>query len=169
MTKKLDALSVLAILARLHGTTIEEEIEKHNADIARRIVRGDIHPAVSKEERLAREKAVKQRASDKVKAARAARRASKPVPSAEEIAAKAVAKAERKKAARRRHCVKLRDALRAVRAKSGGRLHGGGPQKGVPVAERSVLTPSEKRARKTAADRQYRLAMQDALRASGQT
>ena len=106
----------------------------------------------------------KRRALDKVKAKRAALKALKRNPSAEEIVAKALARAERRKASKRRHRVKARDASRALRAKSGGRLHSGGPQKGVPVSERRVLTATEKRARKTAVDMRYTLATQEALR-----
>lgn len=121
-TKQLDPVSVLAMLARMHGTTLAEEVDKHNADLAQRIASGYAHPIVSEEERLARTKAVKRRALDKVKANRAALKALKPKPSAEELAAKALARAERKKASRRRHRVKARDALRALRAKTG-RVH----------------------------------------------
>lgn len=100
----------------------------------------------------------------KAKEKRAAMRVSKPLPTAEEIAAKAVIRAERKKASARRHRVKARDALRALRAKTG-RLHGGGPLKGVPAWERCVLTADEKRARKLANDKRYTAAARDALRA----
>jgi len=156
MTKRqLDPLSVLAILARMHGTTLEEEIEKHNATL---------RPMATPEEAAERREASKRRALDKMKAKRAAVRASKPRPTAEEIAAKTVARAEGKKASARRHRVKARDALRALRAKTG-RLHGGGPPKGQPASERRVLTADEKRARKAEGDMRYRLAARDALRA----
>jgi hypothetical protein len=145
--------------------SIEEEIEKYNADIQRRIASGGLHPIVSAEERMAREKAVKRRALDKIKLKRAAARSLKQAalkPSAEEIAAKALMNAERKKASARRHRVKARDALRALRAATGSVRRG--RQKGVPGAERRVLTPEEKRARKAVVDRRYVAATREALR-----
>ncbi|MFT3732850.1 MAG: hypothetical protein QM780_15755 [Hyphomicrobium sp.] len=156
-------IDVLAKLAEMHGTTLEDEIAKHNAYIEQRIASGDLHPELSAEERQARTKAVKRRALDKVKAKRAALRASKLKPTTEEIAAKALERKERRKASARRHRVRARDALRAVREKTG-RARGGGPQEGVPVSEHRVLTAEEKRARKNAVDRSYRLATRDALR-----
>lgn len=159
---------MLAMLAKLHGTTIEEEIAKHNADIQRRVAKGDLHPVLSEDERREREAARKKRASDKEKSKRAALKALKPKPSAEEISAKALARAERKKANRRRYRVKARDALRALRAKTG-RLRGGGPQKDVPVSKRRALTADERRARKAETDRRYMLAAQRALSAARAT
>ncbi len=161
MTKKqLDAMSVLAVLARMHGTTLEEEIDRHNDDIARRIASGYAHPVVSDEERVARGKAVKRRELDKMIAKRTAKRALKPKPTTEEIAAKAVAKAERDKASRRRHRVKARDALRALRKEAGR------PAKQKYQRSTAELTAGERRARKAEADERYRVDARDALRPS---
>lgn len=151
---QLDALSVLALLAQMHGTTLEDEIAKHNATLC---------PMATPEEAAERRAASKRRALDKAKAERSARKALEPKPSAEELAAKAVAKSKRKKATQRRHRVRARDALRALRTKTG-RVHDGGPQKGVPVAARRVLTSEERRAWKNAGDERYRIAARDVLR-----
>lgn len=151
----IEPLDILKRLARMHGTTLEEEIAKHNATL---------RPMATPEEAAERREACKRRSLDKAKEKRAAVRASKPQPTAEEIAAKAVARAEGKKASARRHRVKARDALRALRAKTG-RLHSGGPPKGQPVSERRVLTADEKRARKATNDKRYVVVARDALRA----
>lgn len=51
----------------MRGTTLEEEIAKHNADTERRIPSGYPHPNITEEERTARQKAAKHRALDKAK------------------------------------------------------------------------------------------------------
>lgn len=145
----IEPLDILKHLARMRGTTLEEEITKHNATL---------RPIATPEEAAARKKASRRRALDKMKAKRAALRALKPVPTAEEIAAKAMARAARDKASRRKHRVDARDALRALR-KTTGRPAKRKHQKGA-----SGLTSSERRARKAATDKRYVQATQDALR-----
>lgn len=86
------------------------------------------------------------------------------MPTAEEIAAKEMARKERNKARQRKYHVDARDALRTLR-KETGRLYGGGPREGIPVSERRVLTADEQRARKATTDKRYVQATQEALRA----
>lgn len=145
----IEPLDILKQLARMRGTTLDEEIAKHNATL---------RPMATPEEAAARKKASRRRALDKMKAKRAALRALKPVPTAEEIAAKAVARAARDKASRRKHRVDARDALRAHR-KTTGRPAKLKHQKGT-----SELTASERRARKAVTDKRYVQATQGALR-----
>jgi hypothetical protein len=96
---------------------LEAEIKKFNADILERRAQMRFQPAATEEERIARTKAAKRRALDKVKAARAAARALRPVPSAEEMAAKAADRKARGKAARRAWRVRIRDERRAAKAR----------------------------------------------------
>lgn len=154
----IELIDVIKKLAELHGTTLAEEVDNHNAEIAQRIASGYAHPIVSEEERLERSKAVKRRWLDKMMGKRAAARATKPKPTAEEIAGKAAAKAERDKASRRRHRVKARDALRALRKETGG------PAKRKNQRSTAELTSGERRARKAEADKRYRLATREAFR-----
>lgn len=103
---------MLAVLAGMHGTTLAEEVDKYNAASSSALAAAPCVLSCLRKSALARNKAVKCRALDKVKAKRAALKALKPKPSAEELAAKALARAERKKASRRKHSVKAHDALR---------------------------------------------------------
>jgi hypothetical protein len=100
----------------MHGTTLEHEIAKFNEYTAERIAHTQKGWSKTEEERAARATANKKLTQGKAKAARAAARALKPVPSAEELAALAAARKARKKATARKHRVKVRDARRAEKA-----------------------------------------------------
>lgn len=107
MTTQLEALTMLA---KLKGTTLEHEIAEFNWHMARRIEHEQKRWAKTDEERIARRKASKQRANNQAKAVRAAARGLEPVPSAEELAAKATEIRARRNAYSREYMRKVRAA-----------------------------------------------------------
>lgn len=98
------------------GTSIEFQIEQFNADVLERRARMPVKPALTEEERAARERASRRRALDKLKEKRAASRALKPVPTVDELAAKAALRKARRNAYAREYMAKRRDKRRAERA-----------------------------------------------------
>lgn len=125
----------LAMLARLRGTSVETEIEHFNANVAAQRARMRRPPALTEEERIARDKASRRRSLDTMIERRAAARALRPVPTAEEIAAKAAEKKARQKAFARRSRVKLRDKRREERAYRKACGFGALPLKSPTIAE----------------------------------
>ncbi len=106
----------LAMLAQMRGTSIEAQVERFNAEIIAARALMKVPPALTDEEREARVKASKQKSLAKAKQKRAAARALRPGPSAEELAAKAAERKARERAYAREYMAMLRAKRRAERA-----------------------------------------------------
>lgn len=125
----------LIMLAKLQGTSVEFQIEKYNADVLDRWARMPVKPALTEEERLERIKASQRRSLDKAIEKRAAARALRPVPSAEELATKAAERKARKRAYSRNYMAKWRSKRRAERAFRKAHGFGALPLKTPTIAE----------------------------------